>query len=307
MKKIIAVFSLIVGGLTLVQAQQDPMFTQYMFNEITVNPAYAGSHKVISATALYRNQWTGFDGAPITQSFNVHSPLKNERIGVGVSIINDVIGVSKNFNLYGNASYMIPFSAKSHLAFGLQAGFTRISEDISKLEINGGEAYTPDGGAEIATGALPNIGAGLHYETHNFYVGASVPKLLSTVTNDALGSLKQAQHYFLTMGYLINLNPLWMLKPATMIKAVSGAPINADISLDVIYDKTYSLGAAYRSGESLDLMGMYLINSEFRIGYSYDILLNALRNVNGVGGTHEIILNYRFSHDKSKVETPRFF
>ena len=305
MKKIVLTLLIAFAGFTSVNAQQDPMFTQYMFNEITVNPAYAGSHKVISATLLYRNQWAGFEGNPETKTFNVHSPLKNEQIGAGISIIQDNIGISSNFNMYANGSYMIPFSSTSHLAFGLQAGFTHFKEELGKLKGNDGEDIpVPESG--VGTGMLPNIGAGIHYETHNFYVGASVPKLLATtVTNDDIGTLKTSQHFFLTMGYLIKLNPIWMMKPATMIKAVTGAPVNADISLDVIYDKTYTLGVGYRSAESLDLMAMYQVNREFRIGYAYDISLNGLKSYHN--GSHEIIVNYRFSHDKSKVETPRFF
>lgn len=304
MKKLFTLVILSIFGTVLVKAQQDPMFTQYMFNEITVNPAYAGSHKVLSATMLYRNQWTGFEGNPTTATFNVHSPLKNERIGVGLSVINDAIGVSNNFNLYANGSYMIPFSEKSHLAFGLQAGFTHVRESLSDLDVGEGDDAFSGG---VSTGMLPNIGAGIHFETHNYYLGFSVPKLLgNSLSTSAIDqSFKTSQHYFLTMGYLVKLNPLWMLKPAVMVKAVSGAPINGDFSLDVIYDQTYTLGFAYRSGESFDIMAMYQLNREFRIGYSYDITLNGLKNYNS--GSHEIIVNYRFAHDKSKVETPRFF
>ena len=304
MKKILIITLLATVALSS-KAQQEVMFTQYMHNEVTINPAYAGSHDVVSLTALYRHQWVGIEGAPRSMSFNGHSPLRNEKIGVGLSIIGDQIGVTDNVHFYGSGSYRIMLSEKIKLQFGLQVGGTSTTADLTSLKTE--DPNDPIFEQNTSSKMSPNFGGGIHLESQKFYFGFSVPQLLTnTLEVEGEKLLEQTRHYFLTTGYVFDIGERWKAKPSIFVKAVSGAPVETDITANVIYDEKYWFGLAYRTGDAVSLLLMLQASEQFRVGYAYDFPLNSDIKQQS-SGSHEIVLNYRFSFSKNKVLTPRYF
>ena len=294
-----------VSTACVVKAQQEVMFTQYMHNEVTINPAYAGSHDVVSATALYRHQWAGIEGAPKTLSFNGHTPLRNEKIGVGLSLIRDQIGVTDNTHFYASGSYRIKISETMKLQLGLQAGGTSTSADLTSLQID--DPDDPYFNKNTGATSSPNFGGGIHLENDKFYFGFSVPQLLTNkleVAGEKL--LEQTRHYFLTTGYVFDINDRWKAKPSLFVKASAAAPIEVDITANAILDDRYWFGLAYRTGDAASLLLMYQATEQFRVGYAYDFPIKSdIREQSS--GSHEIVLNYRFAFSKNKVLTPRYF
>ena len=290
----------IVAGLSL-NAQQQAMFTQYMFNGLAINPAYAGSHESISATALARVQWVGIEGAPRTQTFSVHSPIPGKNIGLGAFFAHDELGVTEQNTLYLSYAYRMKMS-KGTLALGIQGGLRSSSINYSDLGVN-----DPNLQSNISESS-PNFGAGLFYSTERFYAGASVPVLMNNEIGSGDNSDVQSQqirHFFLTAGYVFDLSPVLKLKPSTLIKSVSGAPIEMDINANLIINDLVWFGLSYRSGDSIDLLFDLQINPQLRFGYAYDYTLSDLGQVNT--GTHEFMINYRFVFAKNKIVTPRYF
>jgi len=306
MKKIqLLILSVLFSSVAL--AQQQAMFTEYMYNEVTLNPAYAGSHGVISATAIARRQWVGIEGAPSTLSFNAHSPLKNENIALGISIVHDQITVSRNFNMFGSASYKIAFSKENHLHFGLQYGFTSISEDLTSFDgLQSDASSDPDLGIETASGVIPNVGFGMYYYNHQFYIGVSSPQLLNNAIEFGSAELPELErHYFLNSGYVFNLSPEFKFKPTIFVKVVENVRPNFDFTGTFIWNEVVSIGAAWRSFDSFDILAGFQINEQFKLGYAYDLTTTSLNQFNN--GSHEIALNYKFSFSDDKIITPRHF
>ncbi|MEQ8903722.1 type IX secretion system membrane protein PorP/SprF [Ekhidna sp.] len=298
-------FILLIFGLSVsIHAQQQVMFTQYMFNGLVLNPAYAGSHESISLTALNRIQWVGIDGAPNTQTFSVHSPVPGKNIGLGAFFVRDNIGVTTQNNFFLSYAYRMQMS-RGILSFGLQGGFSDTNVSYDDLGIGDSNLS----GAESTF--KPNFGAGIYYLTDRFYAGASVPYIMRNSSDDEGNSLQsdisteQIQHYYITSGAVFDLSPLIKLKPSFLIKAVSGAPVEFDLNANVLFDDKLWLGVSYRSFDSIDLLLELQLNTQLRLGYAYDITTSDLRKVNS--GSHEIMLNYRFVFAKSKIVTPRYF
>lgn len=290
----------------LVSGQQASMYTQYMHNEVTINPAYAGSHGVVSATLLHRNQWTGMEGSPKTTTVNAHMPLTNEAIGIGVSVLNEKIGVTDKTLINAAGAYHLPIGGGKRVSFGLQMGALHQKSNYSEVDTReqGDKTFQQD---EVS-GLSPNIGGGIYIEKENvWYAGLSVPHLINSKVEgkDGVSVSEEVRHYFFTAGYVFTVNDLVKLKPSTMVKGVPGAPVNIDISGYFIYDDKYWLGLAYRSLESVSLLAMLQINNEFKVGYAYDYSTGDLGNTNS--GSHEIVINYRFAFEKSKVISPRYF
>lgn len=298
-------FLLLILGLGLAsQAQQQVMFTQYMFNGLVLNPAYAGSHESISVTALSRIQWVGIDGAPNTQTFSIHSPVPGKNVGLGAFFVRDNIGVTTQNNFYLSYAYRMQMS-KGILSFGLQGGFSDTSVSYDELGI----ADSNLSGTESTFN--PNFGAGVYYLTDRFYAGASIPYILNSGSNNEGNSLpddietEQIQHYYVTTGTVFDLSHMVKLKPSILVKAVSGAPIEFDFNANVLFDDRLWVGVSYRSFDSIDLLLELQVNQQLRFGYAYDFTTSDLRKVNS--GSHEIMLNYRFVFSKSKIVTPRYF
>ena len=306
MKKIIISVLVVIGFNA--QSQQLAMFTEYMYNEVTLNPAYAGSHDVISATLLGRRQWVGnnFDGAPETYSFNIHGPLRNERVGIGFSMIHDQLAADKNLNAMASASYIVPF-ANSDLHFGLQLGVANHVTNYDGLDIyNGGDPNLTAG----SSGLTPNFGLGVYYFAKQFYIGASAPQVMNNelkVNGNSSG--EQKRHYFFNTGYVFDVSPILKFKPTLFFKYVESVDPEFDFTASFIIRDMFWIGGAYRTGfKSKDASSILLglqASDQFKIGYAYDLTRSDLNPF--TKGSHELVLNYRFSFDKGNIITPRYF
>ncbi len=298
-KLILVTFMLLVGFVS--HSQQQVMFTQYMFNGLAINPAYAGSHETISLTALAREQWTGIDGAPSTQALSVHSPIINQRIGVGLLVLNDKIGVTNQTGAYGSYSYKLPLS-KGNLALGLQIGFSSYNAEFSKVGASNSEFVFGD-----VREVHPNAGFGAYYSTDRFYAGFSVPQLIENTfdKDNPESNSKIVRHYFVTSGYVFDLNSDLKLKPSFLIKTVAGAPTEFDLNTNLLIHDVLWVGVSWRSFASINALIQVQATDKLQIGYAYDIASTKFREVSG--GSHEIMANYRFKFSDKQVVTPRYF
>lgn len=309
MKKFIITLVILSFSVWNLKAQQDAQYTQYMYNTIAVNPAYAGSRGVLSINALHRSQWVGLDGAPTTQTLNFHSPTRG-RVGVGLSIVNDRIGNGTNQDTYfdGVVSYTVPTSETGKLSFGLKAGGHLLNIDFSQLQNYSNEAGSV-GLGNIEKKFAPNFGAGIYYHTDHFYAGLSIPNFLKTEHFDTSStSLAQERmnFYFIT-GYVFDLNPTLKFKPAALVKAVSGAPLQIDFSANFMINEKFTLGAAYRWDAALSALVGFQINDQFMLGLAYDKETTELGNTAFNDGSFEVLLRYELRGKYKNVIAPRFF
>jgi len=283
-------------------AQQDPQYTQYMYNTMNVNPAYTGQRDVLSISGLYRAQWVGVDGAPKTQSFSLHSPLRNEKLGLGLSVVNDALGPANETSVDANFSYTIPFVNGIELSFGIKGGFHLLETDWTK-----GLYQNPDPVfAENISLFSPTVGMGMYLHSDNGYIGVSIPNMINTKHYDDYKETLAAErfHYYLIGGYVFNVSSMVKLKPAFLIKAVSGAPLIADFSANVMFHEKLTLGLAYRWDDALSGLVGFQINESLFMGYAYDYTTSGLSNY--TGGTHEIMLRYELKK-LGQILSPRFF
>lgn len=299
----------IIFGLVLVlalqnsNAQQDPQYTDYMFNTLTVNSAYAGSRGHLTATGLHRTQWVGLDGAPTTQSFSVESPV-GKNVGLGVVLVNDRLGPSDEFYLDANFSYTINLNNDSRLSFGIKGGGRMLNIDWTRGSYQEQEDVFQQ---NIENKFLPTIGAGVYWHSNNSYIGLSVPNFLTDEHYDGVQNAIAAErlHYFLIAGKVFDLSPRIKFKPAFLGKFVVGAPIIADLSANFMFDDTLRLGLAYRWDDSVSgLIGLQ-VGPKLMIGYAYDATTTRLRNFNS--GTHEIMLRFELRSREKQLKSPRFF
>lgn len=300
-KILVLVLPILVGPAAF--GQQQAMFTQYMFNGLAINPAYAGSHRTLSATALARIQWTGVEGAPITQTLSVHAPIANRRVGIGLLLLHDEIGVTKQTAVYNAYSYRIPFQNGGQLSFGIQGGFSSYNARYSLVS----DTDPTFAGADVKE-VLPNFGAGLFYSTNLFYAGFSVPQLVQNTFDkyNTDSDSKLLRHYFFTTGYVFAIDKDLMLKPSLLVKAVSGAPVQVDLNVSVLMKEILWVGLSWRSFDSIDALLELQVTDKFQFGYAYDFATTSeMRRVNA--GSHEIMLNYRMIKKHSRVKTPRYF
>lgn len=313
MKNSFILLVLLIVTFHTITAQQDAQYTQYMYNTIAINPAYAGSRGVFSMAALYRSQWVGLDGAPTTQIVNFHSPV-SERVGIGLSIINDEIGngTSQETNFDVDFSYTIPTSYNGKLSFGLKAGGHLLNLDFNKLETYQNEARI-SGLSNIDKKFSPNFGAGVYYYNDKFYAGASIPNFLQTkhFSNSSESTSYIAQeriNWYLMSGYIFELGPDWKFKPAGLLKMVSGAPLQMDFSANFLLKDKFSFGAAYRWDAALSALFGFQITDQFMLGLSYDKETTELGGTQFNGGSYEVFLRYELkTRNTNKVATARFF
>lgn len=280
------------------------MYTQYMFNGLALNPAYAGSHGELSLTALTREQWSGLEGAPSTQTFAIHSPIKNKKISLGMVLLRDQIGVSKEHSVYGSYAYRIAME-KGTLSMGLQVGFTSYREDLNDLLL----LHRPAADFQDQKSSfLPNFGAGLFYSSERFYAGFSVPRMLqnSIDQDNPVSVAKELRHYFLTGGYLFYLSKDLKLKPNFLLKVVTGAPIQLDLNANLLIKDLIWVGLSHRIGADWNAILELQMTRKFRLGYAYDFAsttdLSAVQS-----GSHEFMLNYVFVKPEQRMKSPRFF
>ncbi|MFC3334549.1 PorP/SprF family type IX secretion system membrane protein [Flavobacterium palustre] len=286
-------------------AQQDSQYTHYMYNTITINPAYAGSRGMTSIFGLHRTQWVGLDGAPTTNAFSIHSPLQNSRLGIGVSFVNDKIGAGDQSNIGADLSYTIPTSEKFDLSFGIKVSADLLNVDYTKL--NRYDTGNPLFQNNIDNEFAPNIGAGVYYHSDQLYLGFSIPNFLNVrhFDDNASAAVKDRLHYYLMGGYVFDLSPSVKLKPSILTKIVSGAPLQVDLSANVLLQDKVSLGLAYRWSAAATAMAGIQITDGLLVGYSYDFDTTSLENYNS--GSHEIFLRFELFNIQRRIITPRFF
>lgn len=291
----------------LAGAQQHPIFTQYMFNGLVVNPAYAGSHESPALTASFRNQWTGIKHAPQTKVFSGHSPIKFSRSSAGAVIMHDRVGVIKETMIYGTYSYRIPLSEKAKIAVGGQAGFTTYKGNFSELDITTQNNNPDPAFARNDARLLPNLGIGIYYHNQKSYVGISLPALIENKLNtqDLVTKARQERHYFLTAGHVFDINADLKLKPNILLRLMENGPFQYDINSNLLIKNLLWVGVSYRMNDSVDGLIEWLTNEHLSIGYSYGYPVNALAAAQS--GTHEIVLNYRLRQNKHIVFSPRYF
>ena len=309
MKKI-SIFILIVALGNTITAQQDAMFTHYMYNTLGVNPAYAGSRDALTVTALHRSQWLGFPGAPVTQTFTAHTPVKSDKIGLGLSVINDKIGPMQTASVYADFAYHLKINAKSKLSLGVKAGGNLFNASLADLQVT--QSNDVAFASNLQSRFLPNFGFGAYYYTHRFYAGLSIPKLLENrfETNQISGSANlfwEKRHYFLIAGTMIDINETFQFKPTTLIKITNGSPAQADLTAQFVYNKKFALGAMYRTNSAIGALLGFFLGEQLYGGYSFDwSTVNKTGRYNS--GTHEIMLRYDFIYrDKGKIKSPRYF
>ncbi|MEY2828650.1 MAG: hypothetical protein RIQ33_508 [Bacteroidota bacterium] len=318
MKKILFVLVCSALATTKIFAQQDAQYTMYMWNQLSVNPAYSGSRECLSATALYRTQWLKMDGAPKTLNVGIHSPLRNERVGVGLNITSDQIGISSFTNVSGSYAYRIPVNQVGKLSFGLQATITTISHRFNELTVfdQGDENFANP----IKNFTVANFGTGLYYNTSKSYIGLAVPHIVNNkLYEKSNGTVSQTtsrqyRHLFLMAGRVFSISDAVKIKPSALMKFVPHAPTEVDANLTFILSDALWLGASFRSNfskvatdkiESIDLMATYEINNAIRLGFAYDITLTKLNNYNR--GSYEVMLGYDLNQMNRKIATPRYF
>lgn len=307
MKRNILIIAVILYTIS-VKAQQNPQYTQYVYNMNIINPAYAGSLDALNLNFLARTQWVGIDGAPQTLTLGGHAPLRRN-LGLGLSVIIDEIGPVKEQNIYADVSYTLNLRNDAKFAFGLKAGVTAfnfcleclVSVDQESLEFLD----------RAANKTLPNIGAGFFYYTNTFYLGLAMPNLLETFHFEKTGSQitngSEKTHFFLNSGYVFDISRDVKLKPSTMVKATQGAPLSIDFSANALIYEKLEFGLSYRLTESISALVNVRARENLRIGYAYDYTLTNLGDFNS--GTHEIFLLFNFDSDSDnkKIKSPRFF
>lgn len=299
--------SLIIMFVSFVSfAQQDAQFTQYMYNTININPAYAGSRGALSIFGLYRTQWVGLDGAPETSSFSANTPINNSNLGIGLSLINDKIGPTNENNFSLDLSYTVQTSADFKLSFGIKGTANLFNLDISKLnpEDQGDPQFQ-----DLDNKFSPNVGAGVYWHSDKAYFGLSIPNFIETNRYDDndIAIYKDKINYYLIGGYVFDLDKYQYIKfkPAVLAKMVEGAPLQVDISANFMFVDKFVFGVAYRWSASLSAMAGFQITDGLYIGYGYDRETTNLNNYNS--GSHEIFIRYEFIKKNNKITSPRFF
>jgi type IX secretion system PorP/SprF family membrane protein len=288
-------------------AQQQPIFTQYMFNGLVINPAYSGSHESMTMTASARSQWSGIKGAPQTQVFSAHSPIKFSRSAAGAVLMHDKAGVINQTMAYATYAYHIPVSENGKVSVGTQAGFTYYQANLASLNIVSQNNTTDVAFSGNDTRMLPNLGIGAYYYSKTSYVGISMPTLINNKwsRDNQLNQSTQQRHYFITAGHVFDLNPDLKLKPSVLLRWVENGPFQYDLNANLFIKTSASVGVSYRMNASMDALFQWFVNDQFAVGYSYGYPINSLAAAQW--GTHEIVLNYRLKRDMHIIRSPRFF
>lgn len=300
MKKFYIIIVLLVA--TQVYGQQDPQYTQYMYNMNVINPAYAGSRENLSFGLLYRSQWAGIDGAPETGTFFGHTPV-GQKVGLGLSVISDRVGPVKETNAYADFSYTLKLGGEHRLAFGVKAGATFHDIGLADLDL----IDPNDEFFQNINTTTPNIGAGFFYYTDKYYLALSVPNILNSVHLDADGNKlgSEEAHYFLTGGYVFQLSPKTKLKPSFLVKSAFGAPTSFDVNLNALFFEKFEIGASYRLDDSFSGLVNFAITQNIRVGYSYDNVTSDIKKY--APASHEFILLFDLNFPKRVSRSPRYF
>lgn len=305
--KLLLVLLLLSGSI---YAQQDAQFTQYMYNTININPAYAGSRESMNVFVLHRAQWVGLDGAPVTSTASINTPIEGSNIGLGLSIINDKIGPSDETNVAVDFSYSINTSDRYKLSFGLKATANLLNIDFNKLNQydSGDNIFT----SNVDNRFFPNIGVGLYYHSDDTYIGISAPNLLESKHFDRYAGVgsnthiaTEKIHYYLIAGHVFDLSANVKFKPSMLTKMVQGAPLQVDLSGNFLINQKFVAGVAYRWSAAVSAMVGFQVSDSWFIGYGYDLETTKLANYNS--GSHEIFLRYELFNKYDRIISPRFF
>tara|TARA_B100000900_G_scaffold219196_1_gene185761 strand:+ start:3128 stop:4039 length:912 start_codon:yes stop_codon:yes gene_type:complete len=303
MKKLILIlFALVIAQQ--ITAQQDPQYTQYMYNMNVINPAYAGISEGLAIGALYRSQWVGLDGGPETFTFNIHSPV-GKQLALGLSVISDKIGPVEETNAYVDVSYTIPVGMETRLAFGVKGGFT--FHNIGLVDLNLVDPGDPFFAQNINE-TTPNIGAGVYfYKPNKYYISASVPNILNGVHLDANGTKigSETEHFFAAAGYVFDLSNNFKLKPHALLKYATDAPISYDLNANLFMYDLVEVGVGYRLDDSFSGMVNFQVMDNLRIGYAYDAIQSDLDIV--TNSSHEVFINFDFNFSSKVSRSPRYF
>ncbi|PXY43325.1 PorP/SprF family type IX secretion system membrane protein [Flavobacterium hydrophilum] len=303
MKKLVLVFILFSA---LGFAQQDSQYTQYMYNTINVNPAYAGSRGVLSIFGLHRSQWIGLDGAPTTNTLSVNTPLNRESLGLGVSVVNDRIGPTNETTVSTDLSYTIHTSESFKLSFGIKATANLFNLDVNKLDVKDqGDTQFQNMDGKFS----PNIGAGIYWHSDKAYLGLSVPNFIETnrYNNEDVAIFKERINYYFIAGYVFTLDDLEYIKfkPALLTKLVQGAPLQVDVSGNFMFNDKFVVGVGYRWSASVSAMAGFQVTEGLYIGYGYDHETTRLQKFNS--GSHEVFLRFDLFNSYRSITSPRFF
>lgn len=282
-------------------AQQDPMFTHYMFNLATVNPAAVGRGDFASVMNVNRYQWVGFEGAPRTHSLNADIPIKFFNCGAGLTYVMDKIGPESTNNVYVDYAYHLKLTENLKLGLGLKAGFRIFSASLSSLSPG---ATDPQFASNVNGKFTPNFGIGAFLYSKEFYIGLSSPKVLNHKYVDSYSG-GEKRHYFLISGYAHTINTSLIFKPSVYVKYVDGAPVSYDLTASFLLKNTFWFGLMYRSGDAIGALTQIQLNNRLHLGYTYDFTLSKIRTVSS--GTHEFMLTYEFSPSGEKIRSPRYF
>lgn len=308
MKRIIILFSILLCGLKVL-GQQEAMYSQYMFNKLGINPAYAGNREVSGVTALFRAQWVGINGAPETKTISYDGLMQNRKVGLGFQAFNYKMGITNLNGGFVSYAYRIIFTG-STLAFGLQGGASKIKADLNSVNL--GNTAQDEAFLQNLDEVFINFGAGLFFNTDRFYIGLSSPHLLKNRLRDNNQSTPDGQftvqdlHIFVTSGYLFNLGHDFILKPSFLFKRIQGSPIQLDLNANLYIMEMFSIGAQYRTNNALAGMAEIQVTPRIRLGYSYERSTTKLVEFNS--GTHEIMLRYEFKNNRERlIINPRYF
>lgn len=307
MKRVKSLLKLIIVlfSITSIYSQQDAQYTQYMYNMIVINPAYAGSEGTLSLAFLGRSQWVGIDGSPKTFTASINSPI-GKNVGLGFSMIADKIGPLSEQNIYADFSYTFQLSEKSNLALGLKGGISLLNANLQNLDL--GDDIIDDAFEDNIDKTMPNFGAGIFYYTDKFYFGFSIPNMLNTPHfNKKNGYIYEASEdmpFFVSSGYVFDVSKNVKLKPSTLLKAVQGAPLSIDISANALIYEKLEFGLSWRVDDSVSGMVNFNISNTTRIGYAYDYTLSNLGDYNS--GSHEVFVLFNISNSRAGL-SPRFF
>jgi len=285
-------------------AQQDSQYTQYMYNTITINPAYAGSRGALSIFGLYRTQWVGLDGAPETSTISINTPLNNSNLGLGVTLVNDKIGPTNENTLSADLSYTVPTSETFKLSFGLKATANLFNVDVNKLNF---EDQNDEQFQNLDNKITPNIGAGIYWHSDKAYLGLSVPNFIETnrYSDNDIAIFRDKINYYFMAGYVFDLDYYIKFKPALLTKVVQGAPLQVDVSGNFMFNDKFVVGLAYRWSASVSAIAGFQITDGLYIGYGYDHETTNLRRYNS--GSHEIFMRFEFLNNYKRITSPRFF
>lgn len=303
--RIFITFLFLMTGL-VAGAQHDPLVSQYLLNGLVINPAYTGSREVFTVNGLYRNQWVGIDGAPVTQVISAHTPLKNKSLALGMLFSNEKIGVSNSTSINANVAYRIAMN-KATLSFGVSVGMNLLSSNFTELATTEGNDLAFAG--DLRSNIQPDFGAGIYYQSKKYFVGLSIPRFISRQYHYTDGQLdiqsKAGVHnLILNGGMLVKLSSQFKLKPSTLLRYAQSGDYQIDLNANLIYNDFLWLGISYRHAESVVALLEVQINQQFRVAYAYDYSLSIFRKY--TSGSHEIGLQYEFGY-RVKSMDPRFF